>query len=649
MIKFYMMFYDVLFPVNLGPLTYRCDDALSYDIKPGMIVSAPLKNRVSQGIVVAETEEIPPVAMKDIQKVMGDVPVLSDTLMNLLRWMAEYYIAEQGLVLKNMLPKEAYIKVKQRKRKTPSQSSSARKGWEGYQFHDIHIDASVTSPIIDSLKKEIFKSFLFHAPSSAHEVSLLGEVLKNVDSAIILVPEVSLINAMYQFLKETCGYSVCLFHSGLSKGKKSEAIERILSGHARIVLGTRSAIFAPLKKVSLIAVLQEHNSSYKQENSPCYHGRDVAVKRGYLEKATVLLSSICPSVESLYNCRTGKYKLLRPSGTFKRPKMNIIDMRFEKLIKPYLTKTVVNASLRHVKKEQKVMFVMNRRGYSTVLQCMDCSHREECPHCGVPIVFHKQDMSLKCHYCGYTLTQIPERCGVCKGFNIQLLGAGTQRVKEDIEELIGIKTMRIDSDKLRKKSDREGLINDPFRDDYRILVGTKLMTRRLTITDNFSMAAILNADQFLNIPDFKSAEKAFQEISMIADKIETHGEIYIQTRMPDNYLYRYVKNYRYGDFSKEEIHRRKTLHYPPYSKLLLLRFVSNRDFSEKVSELLKKIDRDVDILGPSHSKDRGLHEIKLLLKSSSQEKLHSGAKVFMQSFNDPLEVRIKVDVDPILI
>jgi len=485
--------------------------------------------------------------------IVSDVPVLSDKLMNLLRWMSEYYVSEQGLVLKNMLPKEAYIKVKQRKKKITSQTLRVKKGWEGYPFHDIHIDASVTSHIFDALKKQLFKTFLFHTPSSAHEVSLLGAVLKNVDSAIVLVPEVSLIDAMYRFLKETCGDSICLFHSGLSKGKRSDAIERMLSGHARIVLGTRSAIFAPLKKVSLIAVLQEHNNSYKQENSPCYHGRDVAVKRGYFEKATVLLSSICPSVESLYNCRAGKYKSLHLTGNIKKPKMNIIDTRFEKLMKPYLTKTVVNASIRHIKNEQKIMFVMNRRGYSTVFQCMDCSHREVCPHCGVPIVFHKQDMSLKCHYCSHTLTQIPERCSVCNGSNLQLLGAGTQKVKEDIEELIGIKTMRLDSDKLRNKSDKEGMTNDPFRDDYRILVGTKLMTRRLTISDKISMAAILNADQFLNIPDFRAAEKAFQEISMIADKIETQGEIYIQTRMPDNYLYRYVRNYSYNAFSKEEM------------------------------------------------------------------------------------------------
>lgn len=644
-----MKFYDVLFPINLGPLTYRCDDALSHHVKPGIIVSAPLKKRISQGVVIAESEEIPRVAVRDIQKVISDVPVLSDKLMKLLIWMSEYYVTEPGLVLKSFLPKEAFIKVHQRKKQHSPASSSERKGWGGDPFHDINIDTSVTSHIIDTINKQIFKPFLFHAPSSAHEGALLGEVLKNVDNAIILVPEMSLIHDLYQFLKETCGDGICMFHSGLSKGKRSEAIDRILSGHARIILGTRSALFTPIKKVSLIAVLQEHNSSYKQENSPCYHGRDVAVKRGYFEKATVLLSSICPTVESLYNCRRGKYKLLQTAGTVKRPKMNVIDMRFGKLMKPYITKEVINASLRYIKKEQKVMFVMNRRGYSTVYQCADCSHTEECPHCGVPLVFHKQDMSLKCHYCGHSLTQIPERCSECKGFNIQLLGAGTQRAKEDIEELIGIKTMRLDSDKIRKKSDREGMINDPFRDDYRILVGTKLMTRRLTINEKFSMAAILNADQFLNIPDFRSAEKAFQEISIIADKIEPHGEIFIQTRMPENYLYRYLKNYSYGAFIKEEMHRRKALGYPPYSKLALIKFVSQRDLSKEVSAVLKKIDKDMTILGPAHSKDRGRHEMKILLKSSSQEKLHAGANIFKLAFRDSREIRIKVDVDPIVI
>lgn len=641
-----MKFFDVLFPVNLGPLTYRCDDVLSHYIKPGMIVSAPLKNRTSIGVVIAASQGVPHIKVKDIQKVISDVPVLSDKLINLLRWMAEYYVTEQGLVLKNMLPKETFVKVRKRKRKGPSYPTYENYKGGDYGHSDLHID-NIKQYIKNSVIERKFETFLLHAPSSKYEISLLREVLTEIDNAIILVPEISLLHNLYQLLKDRFGKGACLFHSGLSKGKRSEAIERIISGDAHIIIGTRSAVFAPMKKVSIIVVLHEHNSSYKQENSPCYHGRDVAVKRGYFEEATVLLSSVCPSLESLYNCRRGKYTLLKPKIDVKRPKMRIVDMRYEKLLKPYLAKSVINAALRHINKEQKVMFVLNRRGYSTVFQCLDCGHREECPHCKLPLVFHKQDMSLKCHYCGYALSHIPESCGVCKGFNIQLLGAGTQRLKEDIEELVGIKTLRLDSDKLRKKSEREGLGEIILKGNYSIIVGTKLMARRMSFSGKFSMAVMINTDQFLNIPDFRSAEKAFQEILIISDRIESNGEVILQTRMPQNYLYRYLKNYSYGSFSKEEMHQRKSLSYPPYSRLLMLRFTSKRDLSKEVLDVLKKIDRDIEALGPSFSKDRGRHEVKILFRSTHQEKLHSAAGIFIQSFKNKRDVRIRVDVDPV--
>jgi len=647
MIQFYMNFYDLLFPVNLGPLTYRCDDELSHRVKPGMIVSAPLKNKISKGIVISESRGIPPVPVKDIQQLLSEAPVLNDTLMKLLGWMSAYYVAEQGLVLKNMLPREIFNRVKRRKKEIPPCNSYAGKEPDKRLFHGIHIDSDMVSVINSSIKKQIFKTFLFHAPSSAHEVSFLRAALMEADSAIVLVPEVSLIYDLFTFLRETFGDSICLFHSGLSRGEKTEAIERILTSRARIVLGTRSAVLTPVKKVSLIAVLHEHSSSYKQENTPCYNGRDVAVKRGYFDKATVLLSSICPSVESLYNCSTGKYNLLKQAGYFKRPTVNMIDMRFEKLLKPYVTKPVISESLRHIRNGQKVMFIMNRRGYATVLQCMDCNHKEECPHCGVPLVFHKQDMSLKCHYCGYMLTSLPQRCNVCKGFNIHLLGTGTQRVKEDIEEMIGVKTLRIDSDRIKKKSDTEGLVSDLLDIDYRILVGTKLMTRRPALSGKVSMAAILNADQFLNIPDFRSAERAFQEITFISDKIEPSGELFIQTRMPENYLYRYLKAYNYSAFSKEEMQRRKLLRYPPYSKLALVKFTTKKDLTEEISEVRQGMEKDVEILGPSHSLGRGgQHEIKFLLKSPSQEKLRSGVRSFLGGLKYSRNVRIKVDIDP---
>ncbi len=642
MIEFYMEFFDVLFPINLGPLTYRWNEALSDIVKPGMIVSAPLKNKTTKGIIMGKSLVVPSGDVKDIQKFHGDAPVLSGNMINLIKWMSEYYLTEPGIVLKNMLPKEAFTRVIKRNTKA--------KQTPDYPLNIINIDNSIMAGFIESINKNVYRTFLFHTPSSIYEYSFLTKILTGIESAIILLPEVSLINSLYPLLNKSFGERVCLFHSGLSKGKRSESIERILSGHSDIVLGTRSAIFAPMKKVSLIAVLHEHSCSYKQEGGLHYSGRDVAVMRGYFERTTVLLSSICPSIESLYNCKSGKYTLLKALDDIKNPRVRIIDMRYEKLLKPYLSKTVIDASKRYIKNGKKVMFVINRRGYSTLLQCADCNHIEECPDCGIPLVFHKQDMSMKCHYCGYIISQIPESCSRCKGYNLKLLGAGTQRVQEDIEELIGIKTLRLDSDRAQKRSEIEELIGAAFRNDGRIIVGTKLLTRRLGITGGFSMAAILNTDLFLNLPDFRSAEKTYQEISSITDKIEPHGEIFIQTRMPQNYLYKYLKNYDYTSFFTEELNRRKALLYPPYSKLLLIKFISKNNISKELSKIIGKINEEVEILGPSMSKNtQGKNEFRLLLKSSIREKLHSVARTFMESFKDSKEVMIRVDVDPISI
>ncbi len=643
MIEFHMEYFDVLFPINLGPLTYRCHEAISEIAKPGMIVSAPLKNRTAKGIIVGKSLTVPLVDVKDIRRINSDVPVLSSNMINLLIWMSEYYLAEQGLVLKNMLPKEAFTKVKQRKTKTKQSTYY-------YPLNIINIDDSTVSGLIDSINKNTYSTFLLHAPSSAYEYSFLIKILAGINNAILLFPEVSLVDNVYPLLSERFGERVCIFHSGLSSGKRSEAIERILSGHSDIVVGTRSAVFAPLKRVSFIAVLHEHSGSYKQESGLCYSGRDVAVKRGYFEGATVLLSSVCPSIGSLYNCSTGKYNLLDPADDIKKPKIRVMDMRHEKLLKPYLSKKVVNASLRYIKNNNKVMFLINRRGYSTLLQCMDCNYIEECPDCRIPLVFHKQDMSIRCHYCGYIVSAVPDRCSKCKGYSIKLLGAGTQRIQEDIEELLGIKTLRLDSDRSQKRLEIEELIGDAFRDESRIIIGTKLMTKRLGIVGEFSMAAILNTDLFLNLPDFRSAEKTFQEISLIIDKIEPCGEVFIQTRMPQHYLFKYLRNYDYSSFFKEELHRRKSLRYPPYSRLVIIKFITERDLSKELLEIIGRTDKDVEILGPSLSKNtRTRREIRLLLRSSMQEMLHSTARIFKEAFKDSKDVKVKIDVDPISI
>jgi len=646
-----MDFVDVIFPLNLGPLTYRCPEKLINMIEPGMIVSAPLKNRIAKGIVIGKCLS-PPAEVRDIENLDSEHPLLSVNMIRLLLWMSKYYLAEQGLVLKNTLPKEVFTKV--RKRKKRAGISPDHKEEPGEHISALaRIGNDTVTSLRDSLKKSSYNTFLFHSPSTAYEYSLLREILAGIKNAIILVPEIFTIETLSCLLQNKFGERMCIFHGELSRGEKSEAIERVLSGSSDILIGTRTALFVPMQKVSFIAVLGEHSTSYKQENTPCYNARDVAVLRGYLEKATVLLSSISPSIESFYNCKTGKYVLITPRGAAKRPVISVVDMRYEKHLKPGLSKTVVDAAVRYSKKDGQVMFVINRRGYSSLLQCADCNTSVECSHCRIPLVFHKQDMSLKCHYCGSVLTKIPDRCSRCNGYTLKLLGAGTQRIQEDIEELTGMKTLRIDSDRIKKKSELRGIIESISSKESGILIGTKLMTRHLGTAGTFSMAAVLNTDSLLNIPDFRSAEKAFQEILSVIDKIETAGRVFIQTRMPENYLFQSLKTYDHQLFFKEELIRRKTLFYPPFSRLILIRVITERDISRELSECIDKGEPengDFEILGPHLSRTpKGKNEYKILLKSAIREQLHAAAKSFTEAFKDSRDIRVKVDVDPMVI
>jgi primosomal protein N' (replication factor Y) (superfamily II helicase) len=645
-IEFRMEVFDVIFPVNIGPLSYRCPEALSGMVKPGMMVSAPLKNRITKGIVAGKSISFPK-QIKDIRQIHGAAPVFSTALLTLLKWMSEYYIAEQGLVLKNMLPKEAFAPVKQRKTAVlPDTDKEERRN----DVQDISfLDENAAAELRKSMESKTYRTFLLHSPSLSYEYSFLTTVIEGAANVIILVPEVTMVGNIYCLLNKVFGERVCLFHSELSKGRRADSIERILSGRSDIVLGTRSAVFAPLKTVSLIAVLEEHGSSYKQEKMPCYNARDVAVMRGYTEKATVLLSSVCPSIDSFSNAKSGKYTLLERGNEKKRPKVRIINMRYEKLLRPYLSKAVVDASARHIRNERRILFVINRRGYATCLQCIDCSHVEECPACKIPLVFHKQGMSMKCHYCGYALTTIPDRCPKCKGYHLQLLGAGTQRIQEDLEKLTGLQTMRFDSDKAKKQSEVKKLMGASLIDENRILIGTKLMAKRLG-AGGFSMAAVLNTDLLLNLPDFRAAEKAYQEIASIIDKIEPDGEIFIQTRMPQNYLYPCLKNDDYVSFFKEELQRRQALNYPPYARLLLMRFLGEKDMSKELQRVMQKTNQDLEILGPYSSKNKkGESEVRLLLRSPVRGKLQSTAKFIMEAFKGSKDVDIKIDVDPIVI
>ncbi len=643
-----MDLYDVVFPVNIGALTYRCPAELSGIVKPGMIISAHLKNSVTKGVILRKASGKPPGVIKDIMEAHTAAPVMSGSLIRLLDWMSDYYIAERGIVLKHILPRELLSRANPRKsvRINPMPIDAAQ--IPDNSISSLSADNDLAAAVAASIGDPAYRTFLLHAPSSDYAHAFLMKTIADAGQCIILVPEITLLKSIYARLHELFGRRLCLFHSELRRDERRRSLEQILSAQSDIILGTRSAVFAPLKKVSFIAVLDEHNTSYKQECSPCYNGRDVAVMRGFFEKATVLLSSVRPSVESFYNCRSGKYTLLKPSSGVKMPGVRVIDMRYEKHIKPYLSKAAVEAAAKCLKSEGRVMFVINRRGYSTLLECQDCNYVEECPDCRIPLVYHKQDMTMKCHYCGHLQSKMPELCKKCKGHNVQLLGAGTQRVQEDIEQIFGIKGARLDSDRMRRRSVPGGETSSAFLSENRIVIGTKLMTRRLNRDITFSMAVILNADSLLNLPDFRSAEKAYQEIIAVMEKIDPGGKVLIQTRMPQHYIFKSTKSNNYDDFFQEELQRRRALLYPPFSRLVIVRCFSKRDLSKQLSGSMREAGKDdVDILGPSILKNKkGEYEYKLLLRSPSRRRLHAAAKSVIETFSNSRDVRIRIDVDP---
>lgn len=633
-----MSYFDVLFPVNLGPLTYKCPEGLMHRAEPGMIVSAPLKNKITKGILLGKRNSPPPGRIKELSEIPGDSPVLSRGMLKLLRWMADYYLAPEGVVLKYTVPAEIFSRTKARKK-----GADPRIGVPTFLAE---IPPPDVSPVAESISSGRYRTFLMHAPSSMYEYSAAAALFGLIKNVIVLLPEVSHADFLYSALQGAFGERMCLLHGEMPKGRRSEYMEGIVSGKYDIVIGTRSALFVPLKNVSLLMVLHEHSDSYKLDEGFKYHLRDVAVMRGFLEKCTVLLSSVTPSVNSYFNALSKKYTLIDPVPQEQRPRVKIVDMRFEKKAGPNISKTVYEMARRKVREGRKVMFVINRRGYSTLVLCSECGYAENCTLCNIPLVMHSRERVLRCHYCGQE-RKVPDRCGNCGSFKLELLGSGAQRVQEDIEKLLGMPAFRFDSDAVTKRSEigqMRGLISG---EGPRVIVGTKMMTKHLGISDKFSMAAVLSSDASMNLPDFRADEKTYMELSSTLELVEPDGEMIIQTRFPEKTLFRHLKEGDYLSFVKDELELRKSLLYPPYNKLLQIRFAGTAEVADGIAKTLVAMSRHIEVLGPAATKNKkGADEFSFLLRAKDRNLLKHAARDVIRDFGGSKGTKIQIDVDP---
>ena len=514
------------------------------------------------------------------------------------------------------------------------------------------------------------KPILLHGVTGSGKTEVylqaIEEVLGLGKTAIMLVPEISLTPQTVERFKSrftAAQTGVAVLHSHLSQGERHDEWHRINDGHARIVIGARSAIFAPLENIGLIVVDEEHENSYKQEETPRYHGRDIAVLRASMEKCPVILGSATPSLESYHNAQTGKYMLLKLTQRVdgqKMPFIRIIDMRQESLKhkgKPVLSDRLAKAiSERLAKKEQSILF-LNRRGFSTSLICTVCGYVCECPNCSVALTYHRAASKIVCHICGH-VGGVPAKCPECADPKIRYSGAGTEKVEEAVQKFFPQAVIRrMDADAMsRKDSYRETL--GAFRaGKIDILVGTQMIAKGLHFP-NVTLVGIINADLALHLPDFRAGERTFQLLTQVAGRAgrgDVEGEVFVQSYTPFNPSIQFARHHDFEGFWQQEIGFREKGEWPPFSHMALATIRSPHEVKAEFSAktLARRLREDlpdgVMMSGPVAAplaKSHGNFRFHLTLRTRAILKLSRHLREVLDKLTFPEEVIVTVDVDP---
>jgi primosomal protein N' (replication factor Y) len=457
------------------------------------------------------------------------------------------------------------------------------------------------------------------------------------------------------------GGDVVFFHSGLSTGERITQWQRTRNGEVKVVIGVRSAVFAPFNNLGLIIVDEEQEASYKQFEGLRYSARDVALARAKLENIKIILGSATPSLEAYHAAQNGTFHYIRIDKRIEKrplPEVEIIDMTKEIKDTFSLSAKLVDALRQNVKDLNQSLIMLNRRGYSPYFICTDCGHTHKCPLCSITLIYHKDTNSLNCHYCGSWLN--PEsQCPECGGKEIKYLGTGTQRVEEELNRLIPeLSFKRMDRDTTQKKLSHHRIVRQMEEKKIDLLLGTQMVAKGHDFPD-VTLAAVISADIALNLPDFRSAERAFQLFTQLAGRAGRGvlpGKAYIQTYEPDHFVFDYVKKHDYIGFYEKEIVQRKELSYPPFSKLIriIFRFRTKEKANKITSSISVRIrtmaHKNIEVLGPAPApveKIRNLWRWHLILKGRNAKELRRTAKEIVNKLDLTRDVKVDIDVDPI--
>ena len=506
------------------------------------------------------------------------------------------------------------------------------------------------------------KTFLLHgitgSGKTAVYLEIVEQMLKEGKDSIFLVPEISLTPQMVNYFKSRFGDEVAILHSKLNEGEKYDEYRKIVSGKVHIVVGARSAIFAPFKNIGAIIIDEEHTGSYKQDNNPKYNAIDIAIHRGKYHHSLVILGSATPSVTSYAKALKGIYQKIDLKNRINGkplPHVEIIDMSKEHNRGAIFSGKLISSIQKCIDSHEQVILLLNRRGYAPFITCSNCGYTAKCPHCDITLTYHKSSNTLRCHYCGYA-DKMQENCPSCGEKSIKNLGLGTEKVEEEIKKLTSARVVRMDLDTTVRKGSHERIIEDFRNKKYDILLGTQMIAKGLDF-ENVTLVGIINADTSLMIPNYTSSEATFQLLMQTSGRSgrgSKEGNVIIQTFNPNHYAIKLAKTHNYLEFFKEEMNIRHKLSYPPYFYLIYIRVIG-KDYdivlkeSNKIGNFLRKELTSSIILGPTTCNIfmlGGKYRFGILIKYKKDDKIPITLNSLIDHYRGNNKIKIDIDINP---
>ncbi len=490
---------------------------------------------------------------------------------------------------------------------------------------------------------------------------LIEQVLKEGKEAIVLVPEISLTPQLIAIFENRFPEKIAVLHSRLSDGEKYDEWRKIERKEVSIVIGARSAIFAPLTNLGIIIVDEEHSTTYKQENTPKYHAIDVALWRAKRYHIPIVLGSATPSIESYTRAKSGIYTLCQMQHRIEQtlPEVALIDMKDEmRKGNSILSEQLYEKIKEKLEKKEQIILLLNRRGYTTIRTCKNCGYTHKCPACDIPLTYHQVKNEMQCHYCGYRTKPLLV-CPECHSEGMQQYGMGTEKLEQYLQEQFpNTRILRMDNDTTTKKGSHERMIRDFLEEKYQILIGTQMIAKGLDFP-KVTLVGVINGDSTLNIPDFRSAERTFQLLSQVAGRAgrkDLKGEVIIQGFHIDHYSMERAKQHDYVGFYEEEMKIRKLLHYSPYCNLCLISLKSNNDTyameeGHKIAAHWRQMNlRNIIVLGPSFAlmpKINHIYQVQVILKYKKIEDVYENLKTIQELYRNKKGIQLDIDFNPI--